>query len=89
MMNWHPEALSIITRLGRQLARNVGKLDEEVIRHLRQRLGVMLVRDNVAMLCARTPTFPPAEFDGEDDSQITFEVLAIKLTNMSMSLIYL
>ena len=63
MMNWHPEALSIITRLGRQLARNVGKLDEEVIRHLRQRLGVMLVRDNVAMLCARTPTFPPAEVD--------------------------
>ena len=64
---WHPEALAIIQRLGRQLARNVGKLDEEVVRHLRQRLGVLLVRDNVAMLCARTPTFPPAEVDGEDD----------------------
>ena len=64
---WHPEALEVITRLGRQLARNVGKLDEEVVRHLRQRLGVLLVRDNVAMLCARTPTFPPAEVDGEDD----------------------
>ena len=25
---WHPEALAIIKRLGRQLARNVGKLDE-------------------------------------------------------------
>ena len=64
---WHPEALAIIQRLGRQLARNVGKLDEEVVRHLRQRLGVLLVRDNVAMLCARTPSFPPAEVDGEDD----------------------
>ena len=65
---WHPEALAIIKRLGRQLARNVGKLDEEVVCHLCQRLGVLLVRDNVAMLCARTPTFPPAEVDGEDDS---------------------
>ena len=46
----------------------VGKLDEEVVRHLRQRLGVLLVRDNVAMLCARTPTFSPAEIDGDDDS---------------------
>lgn len=64
---WHPEALDVITRLGRQLARNVGKLDEEVVRHLRQRLGVLLVRDNVAMLCARTPTFPPAAVDGDDD----------------------
>ena len=44
-----------------------GRLDEEVVRHLRQRLGVLLVRDNVAMLCARTPTFPPAAVDGDDD----------------------
>ena len=35
---WHPTALDIITKLGRQLARNVGKLDEEVVAHLRQRL---------------------------------------------------
>ena len=54
---WHPEALEVITRLGRQLARNVGKLDEEGVRHLRQRLGVLLVRDNVAMLCAGPPLF--------------------------------
>ena len=66
--SWHPTALDIITKLGRQLARNVGKLDEEVVAHLRQRLGILLVRDNVAMLCARTPTFPAAAVDGEDDS---------------------
>ena len=52
--------------LGMQLARNVGRLDEEVVRHLRQCLGVLMVRDNMAMLCARTPTFPPAAV-GEDD----------------------
>ena len=57
-----------MTRLGRQKARKVGRLDEEVVRHLYQRLGVLLVRDNVTMLCARTPTFPPAEIDGDNDS---------------------
>ena len=49
------------------LARNVGKDDEDCIRHLRQRLAVLLVRDNVALLCARTPTFPDPEVDGDAD----------------------
>ena len=65
---WSPTAVDIITKLSRQLARNVGKLDEEVVAHLRQRLEILLVRDNVAMLCARTPTLPAAVVDGEDDS---------------------
>ena len=64
---WHPVALAAITRLGRQLARNVGKEDEDCIRHLRQRLALLLVRDNVALLCARTPTFPNPEVDGDAD----------------------
>ena len=64
---WHPVALAAITRLGRQLARNVGKEDDDCIRHLRQRLAVLLVRDNVALLCARTPTFPSPEVDGDAD----------------------
>ena len=64
---WHSTALETITRLGRQLARNIGKEDEECVRHLRQRLAILLVRDNVALLCARTPTFPEAEVDGDDD----------------------
>ena len=64
---WHPTALETITRLGRQLARNVGKEDQEVVRHLRQRLAVLLVRDNVALLGARTPTYPPPDVDGDLD----------------------
>ena len=64
---WHPAALDTINRLGRQVARNVGREDQEVVRHLRQRLAVLMVRDNVAMLCARTPTYPPPEFDGDID----------------------
>ena len=61
---WHPSALAILTRLGRQVASNAGREGQEVVRHLRQRLAVLLVRDNVAMLCARTPSFVPPEVDG-------------------------
>ena len=34
---------------------------------LRKRLAILLVRDNVALLCARTPTFPAPEVDGDED----------------------
>ena len=44
--------LKTITRLGRQLARNLGKDEDEVVRHLRQRLGVLIVRDNAAMMAS-------------------------------------
>ena len=64
---WHPDALEVITKLGRQLARNVGRDDQEAVRHLKQRLAILLVRDNVALLCARTPTFPPSNIDGDED----------------------
>ena len=43
---WHKVGLKTITRLGRQLARNLGKDEDEVVRHLRQRLGVLIVRHN-------------------------------------------
>ena len=41
------------------LARNLGKDEDEVVRHLRQRLGVLIVRDNAAMMASRHPTFAP------------------------------
>ena len=62
---FHKEGLSTLTKLGRQLARGVGKEEAGVVWHLRQRVGVLLVRDNVAMLCSRFPVHPAAEVDGE------------------------
>ena len=38
-----------------------------MVRHLRQRLGVLLVRDNVAMMGSRAPSFVPQEVDGVAD----------------------
>ena len=64
---WHKVGLKTITRLGRQLARNLGKDEDEVVRHLRQRLGVLIARDNAAMMASRHPTFAPPEVDGDPD----------------------
>ena len=64
---WHKVGLATITKLGRQLARNLGKDEDEVVRHLRQRLGVLIVRDNVMMMSSRHPTFAPADVDGDED----------------------
>ena len=61
---WHEEALALITQLGRALACMTGGKDGEQVRHVRQRLGITLVRDNVAMLLARRPTFAASEVDG-------------------------
>ena len=61
---WHSTALDTISRLALELARNTGRELGEVRRHLRQRLGVLFLRDNVAMLHARTPSFAPPEVDG-------------------------
>ena len=61
---WHQVGLKTITRLGRQLARNLGKDEDEVVRHLRQRLGILIVWDNAAMMASRHPTFAPPEVDG-------------------------
>ena len=64
---WHKAALAALTRLGRQLARTLGSEERVQVRHFRQRVGVLLARDNVAMICSRCPTFPEAEIDGEED----------------------
>ena len=53
--------------LGRQLARNLGKDEDEVVRHLRQRVGVLIFRDNAMMMASRHPTFAPPDIDGVED----------------------
>ena len=70
---WHKAALAALKRLGRQLARTLGSEEKMQVRHLCQRVGVLLARDNVAMICSRTPTFALAEIDGDDRGQTDYE----------------
>ena len=47
--------------------KSIGKDEDEVVRHLRQRLGVLIARDNAMMMSSRHPTFAPADVDGDQD----------------------
>ena len=49
------------------MVRAVGIPEGDAVRMLRQRLAVLLHRDNSAMISARAPTNPPANIDGDMD----------------------
>ena len=58
---WHQ-----VKRLGSALARQTGGEEGETIRHLCQRLAVLLAKDNSALFLNRLPVFPPTEIDGTE-----------------------
>ena len=62
---WHKKAVDQLRKLARALARSSGKEEDVEIRHLFQRLGVLLVRGNAALLLNRIPSFPLPEIDGD------------------------
>ena len=62
---WHPIAVKQIRKLARAQARNSGKEEEEATRHLFQRLGVLLVKCNAALLTNRIPSHSSPEIDGD------------------------
>ena len=61
---WHDRAVDQIRKLGRAVARSMGRDDSEVTRHLFQRLGVLLAKGNATLFLNRVPTFPLPEVDG-------------------------
>ena len=62
---YHRVALEAIGKLGRQLARVVGRDEGETVQHLRQRLSVVLIRDNMNMLASRAPEAAPSQISGQ------------------------
>ena len=67
---WHKDSLEALTKLGRQVGRQTGKEEEETVRQLRQRVAILLVRDNVTMFDSRSPSFPHSVIDADVDSDI-------------------
>jgi hypothetical protein len=55
---WHKKTAEQLRKLARAKARSTGREEEECIRHLFQRLGVLLVKGNAALLLNRIPSFP-------------------------------
>ena len=66
---WHKDSLEVITKLGRQVSRQTGK-EDEIVRQLRQRVAILLVRDNVNMFDSRTPSYPQAVIDADVDINV-------------------
>jgi hypothetical protein len=62
---WHPKAVLQIKKLARAQARTTGKDEDEAIRHLFQRLAVLLVKGNAALLVNRIPSHPLPSVNGE------------------------
>ena len=59
---WYNVARQTLAKLGRQLARVVGR---DTVCHLWQRMGQVLFRDNMQMLLSRTPDHPPSHILGQ------------------------
>ena len=62
---WHKSAVDQLRKLAKAQARTTGKEEDESIRHLFQRLGVLLVKGNAALILNRIPSFPLPEQDGD------------------------
>ena len=62
---WHATAVLQIKKLARAQARTTGKDEDEAIRHLFQRLAVLLVKANAALLVNRMPSHPLPAINGE------------------------
>ena len=62
---WNAKAELVIKKLARAQARTTGKDEDEAIRHLFQRLAVLLVKGNAALLVNRVPSHPPPTVNGE------------------------
>ena len=64
---WHSDAAAAVSKLARQLASHTGREEEETTRYLFQRLSLLLMRGNAALILNRTPFHVSAEVDGDQD----------------------
>ena len=61
----HKQAAEQLRKLARAQGRSKGREEDESIRHPFQRLGVLLVKGNAALLLNRIPSFPLPPVDGD------------------------
>ena len=64
------KSVEVVSKLGRQLARQTSRDESEVVNHLFQRLSIYLMKGNSALMSRRLPQaqFPPQIVDGDVDS---------------------
>ena len=60
---WHVEAELQVKKLGAALARQSGREEAECVRHLFQRLSILLVKGNAALFLNRQRHHPEPEIE--------------------------
>ena len=61
----HEATVSTVKRLGQSLARAGGQEEGEVIRHLFQRLSILLMKGSSALILSRSPSHVNCNVNGE------------------------
>jgi hypothetical protein len=63
---WEESAVVQLKKLGAALARHIGEEESDKIRHLYQRLAILLVKGNAALFLNRLPSHPSPMIDGSE-----------------------
>ena len=63
---WEESAVLQLKKLGSALARHTGEEESEKIRHLYQRMAILLVKGNAALFLNRLPSHPSPTIDGSE-----------------------
>ena len=61
---WHHDAVQLLKKLGKALARATGGDDAEFVHHFFRRLLILLMKDNATLLLNRVPTTVEPSVDG-------------------------
>ena len=61
---WHDVTVQEIRKIGSALSRQTGGEEGEVIRHIVQRMSILLIKGNAALILNRVPSFPHPHLDG-------------------------
>ena len=64
---WEESAVMQLKKLGSALARHTGEEESEKIRHLYQRMAILLVKGNAALFLNRLPSHPSQTIDGSEE----------------------
>ena len=61
---WHEVTVKEVKKIGGALARHTGAEESITLSHIVQRLSVLLIKGNAALLLNRSPSSPPPNIDG-------------------------
>ena len=61
---WHDVTVQEVRKIGSALSRHTGGEEGEVIRHIVQRMSILLIKGNAALILNRVPSFPQPYLDG-------------------------